>query len=61
MTKLEEVITKSDNEITDYLCETSILEFRRDVEELKKAYVDQNMLSTIISNLQSLQEVAENS
>jgi hypothetical protein len=57
MTKLEEVISKTDNEITDYLCETSIHDFRRDVEELKKAYVDQNMLSTIIANLQSLQNV----
>ena len=57
MTKLEEVISKSDDEITDYLCETSIIEFRRDVEELKKAYVDQNMLSTIIANLQTLQNV----
>jgi hypothetical protein len=56
MTKLEEVISKTDTEIADYLCEVSIIDFRRDVEELRKAYIDQNMLSTIIANLQSLQE-----
>lgn len=55
MTKLEEVVTKTDSEISDYLCEISIPEFKKDVEELRRAYVDQNMLNTIIANLQSLQ------
>lgn len=61
MTKLEEVVTKTDSEIYDYLCEISITEFKKDVEELRRAYVDQNILNTIISNLQSLREVVENS
>jgi hypothetical protein len=54
MTKLEEVAIKSDAEISDYLCEVSIPDFKRDIEELKKAYVDENMLETIIDNLQRL-------
>jgi hypothetical protein len=56
MTKLEEVVGKTDAEISDYLCEVSIDQFRKDVEEIKTAYVNQQLLVSMIETLEKLKK-----
>ena len=56
MTKLEQVALKEKHEIEFYLESVEVDQFKADIEELKKAYVDTNTLDQAITYLQSMKK-----